>query len=440
MTTDRQIGYFTKRNGAQIAYSTGGTGSPIVFVPGWVGSVDSPLNAEGLAVSRGHLAIQYDKQGTGLSARELDSAAGFDRHAEEVVQLLDHLQIERAALYGGSQSGPVVLDVAARFPERVSRIVVIAGYAKGSGLFKGAASRAMAELVRNHWGYGSKVLTDMFRMTPTQEEADAFAKWMRQCAEPEVAARLLEEIYDVDISHRLGAISAPALIVHRRGDQAIPYRGGQAVAAAIPGAVFMALEGSAHGLGNEPDTTAVIARIQAFLNEDEAPTPAAPFRTILFTDVVASTPLLTQLRDARMREVMRDHDAVMAGAVTRHGGRVVKTIGDAFMAEFAVPSAALEAAIEAQRAIQERFSGSEIPIRVRIGVNAGEPIQDGGDLHGASVVIAKRLESAAEAGSILVSDVVKQAVSGKEFAFESRGSIELKGFPEPVRAWAVRWE
>lgn len=141
-----------------------------------------------------------------------------------------------------------------------------------------------------------------------------------------------------------------------------------------------------------------------------------------------------------MREVMHLHDAVMEAAVTRHGGRVVKTIGDAFMAEFAVPSAAVEAAIEAQQEIRGKFVGSDVPVQVRIGINAGEPIEEDGDLHGASVVIAKRLESAAESGGILVSDVVKQAVAGKEFAFGDRGLVELKGFDEPVRAWAVRWE
>ena len=84
--------------------------------------------------------------------------------------------------------------------------------------------------------------------------------------------------------------------------------------------------------------------------------------------------------------------------------------------------------------------GSDVPVQVRIGINAGEPIEEDGDLHGASVVIAKRLESAAESGGILVSDVVKQAVAGKEFAFGDRGLVELKGFDEPVRAWAVLWE
>jgi adenylate cyclase len=109
------------------------------------------------------------------------------------------------------------------------------------------------------------------------------------------------------------------------------------------------------------------------------------------------------------------------------------------MAEFAVPSGAVEAAIAVQRGIRDRFAYSEVPVRLRIGVNAGEPIEEGGDLHGVSVVIAKRLESAAENGGILVSEVVRQAVAGKEFEFVDRGEISLKGFDEPVQAWSVEW-
>lgn len=80
-----------------------------------------------------------------------------------------------------------------------------------------------------------------------------------------------------------------------------------------------------------------------------------------------------------------------------------------------------------------------MPIRLRIGINAGEPIVDGDDLHGASVVIAKRLESAAAVDGILIADGVKQLLAGKDFAFAGEGDVELKGFPDPVRAWSVEW-
>ena len=140
-----------------------------------------------------------------------------------------------------------------------------------------------------------------------------------------------------------------------------------------------------------------------------------------------------------MRAIMRDHDAVLQAAVEQHNGRVIKTIGDAFMADFEVPSAAVECAIGMQRGIRERFADSDVPIRLRIGINAGEPIAEDDDLHGASVVIAKRLESAAAENGILVWDVLKQAVVGKDFGFSDRGEVALKGFEEPVRAWVVEW-
>ncbi len=81
-----------------------------------------------------------------------------------------------------------------------------------------------------------------------------------------------------------------------------------------------------------------------------------------------------------------------------------------------------------------------MPIRLRIGINAGEPVVEDDDLHGASVVIAKRLESAAPENGILVSEVVRQAVAGKDFTFVDQGEVALKGFDEPVRAWSVEWE
>lgn len=131
----------------------------------------------------------------------------------------------------------------------------------------------MLDLVRGHWGYGSRVLTDMFRITPNPEEVDQTAKWMRASAEPETAARLLQEIYEADVSDRLPDVVAPTLVIHRRGDRAIPYQGGQDVAAGIHGARLLALEGAAHGLGNEGDVDDVLAILEEFLTEARSPRP-----------------------------------------------------------------------------------------------------------------------------------------------------------------------
>ena len=80
------------------------------------------------------------------------------------------------------------------------------------------------------------------------------------------------------------------------------------------------------------------------------------------------------------------------------------------------------------------------PTRLRSGINAGEPIVHYDHLHGASVAIAKWLESEADANGILTSDAVRQAVAAKDGEFEDRGQLDLKGLDEPVRAWAVRWD
>ena len=247
-------------------------------------------------------------------------------------------------------------------------------------------------------------------------------------------ANLIHESAAAALPH----VDVPTLLLCRRECEPYPVAFGQRLAAGIPDSRLVVLDGNcAFMFGDDP--SAVSSAITRFLDEENGAPSSTAFRAILFTDVVASTPLLAQLKDAKMREVMRDHDAILQAAVDEHGGRVVKEIGDAFMAEFAVPSAAVECAIAMQRGIQAQFADTDVPIRLRIGINAGEPVEEDGDLHGASVVVAKRLESEANTNGILVSDVVKSAVLGKDFAFEDRGEVTLKGFDEPVRAWSVEW-
>ena len=128
-----------------------------------------------------------------------------------------------------------------------------------------------------------------------------------------------------------------------------------------------------------------------------------------------------------MREVMRDHDEVLEAAVTGNGGTGGQDHRRRLHGGVRRPQRSRRGGIAAQRGIRDKFADSDVPIRLRIGINAGEPIEEDGDLHGASVVIAKRLESEAGDGGILVSDVVRQAVAGKSFDFTDRGEVSLKG-------------
>jgi class 3 adenylate cyclase/tetratricopeptide (TPR) repeat protein len=162
---------------------------------------------------------------------------------------------------------------------------------------------------------------------------------------------------------------------------------------------------------------------------------------VVFSDLVDSTALLASLGDDRMELVRRAHVEDVDRAVEDAGGRVVKTLGDGVMASFESALGALRAAAEIQAAV-ERLDAAHgaIGIAARVGVAAGEPIRDGEDLHGMSVVIASRLSSAAGTGEVLVQDLVRALVASRDgLALGEPRDFELKGVPAPVRASRLLW-
>ena len=194
----------------------------------------------------------------------------------------------------------------------------------------------------------------------------------------------------------------------------------------------------------------VLNGVKNFLTEADRETSAErvsgdeSVHTILFTDVEGSTALTERLGDEKARELLREHERITREALKAHGGAEVKTMGDGFMTSFGSAVRALECAV----AIQEAFAGhnesAKEPIKVRIGLNAGEPIAEDdpggrGDLFGTAVNMAARIAAQADGGEILVSDVVRQLVAGKKFLFSDRGETELRGFEDPVRVHEVRW-
>jgi adenylate cyclase len=155
------------------------------------------------------------------------------------------------------------------------------------------------------------------------------------------------------------------------------------------------------------------------------------FQTILFTDLEASTPLTQRLGDEGAQKLLRGHNAAVRGALDEHGGREVKHTGDGIMASFPSAVAAVTAALQ----IQRELAGGEV--RVRVGLNAGEPIAEDDDLFGLSVIKAARVADRAEPGQVLVSRVVRELCEGKTFQFSSLGEVQLKGFDEAVELFEV---
>ena len=139
----------------------------------------------------------------------------------------------------------------------------------------------------------------------------------------------------------------------------------------------------------------------------------------------------------------------MREALKAHGGFEVKTMGDGFMASFSSATRALECAIAMQRAFAQHSeaaaarpstgSGRAEVVRVRIGLNAGEPIAEEEDLFGTAVIRAARIAAMAQGGEILAANVVRELAEGKGFLFADRGDVALRGSDDPVRLFEVRW-
>jgi class 3 adenylate cyclase len=161
--------------------------------------------------------------------------------------------------------------------------------------------------------------------------------------------------------------------------------------------------------------------------------------TLLFTDLVGSTELLSRTGDEKARHIFAAHHQLLTDTVAQHGGHEVKWLGDGLMVAFPSAADALSCAIAMQQAAQRPLAGERLEIRV--GLTAGEAMRDSADYFGTPVVMAKRLCDRAAAGQILCSDLVAGLLAGRPgFAFAAVGELDLKGLPHPVAAYEVRYE
>jgi pimeloyl-ACP methyl ester carboxylesterase/DNA-binding CsgD family transcriptional regulator len=160
--------------------------------------------------------------------------------------VLDELAFDKVSLVGGSSGGCAAVAFSARFPERVDRLLLYGAYADGSAITSPEVRASIVATVRSHWGLGSRMLADIFLGDTTSAEQKRVARYQREATSPETAAVLLEMTYRNDVRSQLDRVRAPTLVVHRRGDRAIPYELGRELAAGIPTATLLPLGGSAH--------------------------------------------------------------------------------------------------------------------------------------------------------------------------------------------------
>jgi pimeloyl-ACP methyl ester carboxylesterase len=278
---EQDIRFCTTSDGVRIAYATTGKGHPLVRVLGWFTHLEyewgnpliRPFHDVGGA---GHLLVRYDGRGMGLSDRKMSdfSLEGRVRDLEAVV---DELGLKRFALYGISEGGPTAITYAVRHPERVSHLILYGSFARLAWFLDTEEGRkefdAGTTLIRQGWDSDApayrQFFTGFFAPDADGEGIQAFNNLQRISAPAENAASVHLGLIDIDVTDLLPQVKTPALVIHRRGDTAVPFEGGRQLATGIPGARFLPLEGRNHCIFPDDPVLEIRNRaIQGFLSED----------------------------------------------------------------------------------------------------------------------------------------------------------------------------
>jgi class 3 adenylate cyclase/pimeloyl-ACP methyl ester carboxylesterase len=450
----QQIRFVKSFDGTRIAYAAFGDGPPLVRVARWGGGLELIWHHEEAGafyrkLSEGRRLVVLERRGQGASQRDVEDLS-MTAHVGDVRALVDHLGLDGFAMFGDGDAAAVCVAFAATYPERVSRLVLWGGYAKGKSVYQeGQAGPEKGPLETLILSPHPEALPAVDRLIalrfvpsgPVELQRSLASLWVSMGLR-EVVLKYFAFAQQIDVTDQLTQITCPALVLHRRGDQTgHTLELSREIASLIPNARLVVVEGDI-GLP-EYDHEQLIKVVNEFLAEGEGsladarPAEPSAFRTILFTDMEGSTALTERLGDAKAQELRRAHDAIVRDALKAKGGSETKHTGDGIMASFPSASRAIECAVAVQRAVAGH---GETPLRVRIGLNAGEPVAEEKDLFGTAVNLAKRICDRAEPGQILVSDDVQQLAAGKGFTFADKGEATLKGFEKPVRLYEVRWQ
>jgi DNA-binding winged helix-turn-helix (wHTH) protein/pimeloyl-ACP methyl ester carboxylesterase len=265
-----------------LAFATAGHGTPLVKTANWLNHIEFDWHSPVWSPLFSHLAAQctlvrYDERGTGLSDRDVPEFS-FEAFVQDLETVVDRCGLQRFALLGISQGAPVSIAYAVRHPERVERLILSGGFAKGWHKRGSAADVARAEasvtLIREGWGQDNPAARQMFTslIVPdaTSEEMRWFNELERISASADAAIRLLRVIGDIDVTELLPRIGVPTLVLHSRGDARVPFEHGLMLARAIPDARFVALESKNHLiLSHEPAWPRYIDEICGFLGAEE---------------------------------------------------------------------------------------------------------------------------------------------------------------------------
>jgi len=279
---EQQIRFCSSADGATIAYTRIGEGPPLIRVLGWFSHLGMEWEREESRRFWEQLAsqydlVRYDGRGTGLSEPWRHSLDG-DTRLRDLEAVIDEIGIEQFALFGQSEGSATAVKYAAAHPERVTKMVLYGGLdlfgrSEGTSERGREEQEAMLTLTRNGWGRESprfrELFTSLFIPSGTPEQVEWFNELERQSTDPDTAAEYLREIYAIDVRTEAAQVTTPTLVLHRQDDQVIPFGWGRRLAATIPGAQMIPVEGDAHSLGVDPALDEPVIRATlSFLDPD----------------------------------------------------------------------------------------------------------------------------------------------------------------------------
>jgi len=270
----QSISFLKDRRGKSVAYATLGRGRPLVCDTGFISHLEAqwdyaPYRRFFEALAESHLVVRYDLPGIGLGD-PFGEVVDFEDDVAVLEDLIDGLGLAEVDLFGASQAAAVMVAYAARHPDRVGRLILFGGYANGAQLSPPQMQEALLRLVRAHWGVASKTLADIFMRGGDEAAQAAWAAVTRLAATPDAAERRMAECFRTDVSDELARVKAPTLVLHRRGDVNVRFEQGRALAAGIPGARLVALEGESH-IWYVGDMASVLGPMLEFLGDKRRP-------------------------------------------------------------------------------------------------------------------------------------------------------------------------
>jgi len=391
--------------------------------------------------------LLFDKAGVGLSD-PVPRVRTLDDRAAEIEAVMDAAGFERAALLGVSEGGPASILLAATRPER-TRALILTGTTSYSptegwdylecdpaelrarwtselGEEYAPSTEQIARIqefghaVQSGWGSGEALKCLLSSVRSMRQ----LGMLERMCASPGMARATMESAFRLDARPILPTITVPTLVVHARDDPGVPVQSGRYLADHIPGARMVELDGADHAPWfNDPDRMAT--EIEEFLTGNHAAPSQShrALRTVLFTDIVASTERAAATGDERWRAVLQRFGEITAEEPQHDSTAVVKSTGDGHLITFDGPTQGIRCA-EALRDDAEKLG-----IEIRVGIHAGECELIDTDIGGIAVHIAARILGQAGPGEILVSRTVRDLVVGSGIGFADRGLVELRGVP-----------